>query len=462
MNKLDLLRIAGKNLWRRKVRTFLTVLGVIIGTTSIIVMLSLGIGLTESTKKNMERWGSLTMIQVRSGVTYNEEGQPLGEPKHLNDELIEEFKAIDGVIAVSPAYQIHSSATMGRMQGGLQLIGLDAGAMSQLEYEASTGRLLEEGDRSVLVVGQQVIRNFRDEAFLRQLQKGMRVDQKDQETKDSTIMMDQRITMKMTNSKGTKKIFNFIVVGILEGENKQHSYQAFAPIDDIKRIKQFMNQGQNGVNSKVREMRTVSSSQSKSLQSRRAALQPDPNDYDYILVRTKDIDETKRISKLLQERGYNNWSMANQLEGIEKSARIIQAILGGIGGVTLLVAALGIINTMIMSIYERTKEIGIMKVIGATFSDVYAMFLTESGLIGLFGGMIGIVFSYLVSFIINQIAMGYMNRMGPEAEAMKFSIIPPWLALFALIFAVFIGIGAGLYPAHRAVKLSPINAIRNE
>lgn len=461
MNKIDILRMAGKNLWRRKIRTFLTVLGVVIGTTSIIVMLSLGIGLTESTKKNMERWGSLTMIQVRSGMSYDEKGNPLGEPKHLNDDLVKEFKGIDGVIAVSPAYEFHSSAKMGRMRGGLQLIGLDPDAMSQLEYEASSGRLLQSGDRNVIVVGQQVIRNFNDEAFLRKMEKGMMMGPMVEEEKDPTEMMDQRISMKMTNNRGQKKMFNFMVVGILEGEHKQHSYQSFAPIEDIKKMKKFMEQGQNGSSRVVREV-SINGSTRSSSKSRKAAMRPDPNDYDYILVRTKDIEDTKRISKSLQEQGYNSWSMANQLEGIEKSARIIQAILGGIGGVTLLVAALGIINTMIMSIYERTREIGIMKVIGATFTDVYSMFLTEAGLIGFFGGLVGISFSYIVSFIINQIAMGYMNRMGPGEEVMKFSIIPPWLALFALGFAIVIGVVAGLYPAHRAVRLSPINAIRNE
>ena len=139
---------------------------------------------------------------------------------------------------------------------------------------------------------------------------------------------------------------------------------------------------------------------------------------------------------------------------------MIQAVLGGIGAITLLVAAIGIINTMIMSIYERTREIGIMKVIGATFGDIRLLFLTEAGLIGLFGGILGLALSFGLSHLLNLFGADYMGSMTGLATA-KLSVIPPWLVLFALIFSIMIGVLAGLYPANRAVKLSPIEAMRN-
>lgn len=197
--------------------------------------------------------------------------------------------------------------------------------------------------------------------------------------------------------------------------------------------------------------------------SRRPMQGYDPDDYNFLLVRTEDVTKTREVSDILRERGYNTYSIADQLEGIEKTSRTIQAILGGIGGITLLVAAIGITNTMIMSIYERTKEIGIMKVIGATFQDIHAMFLAEAGLIGLMGGTIGLGLSYLVSYIINHFSRNFMSRgLPPGEEVMGISLIPPYLALFAMAFAFLIGVIAGLYPANRAVRLSPINAIRNE
>ena len=149
------------------------------------------------------------------------------------------------------------------------------------------------------------------------------------------------------------------------------------------------------------------------------------------------------------------------MENVESQALIIQAVLGGIGGITLLVASIGIANTMVMAIYERTREIGVMKVIGATGGDVMKMFLMEAGLIGACGGLLGLVCSLGASKLINYLAGDFMGT-GMGGETYNISVIPPYLMLFALIFAFCIGIVAGLYPARRASKLSPILAIRNE
>ena len=141
--------------------------------------------------------------------------------------------------------------------------------------------------------------------------------------------------------------------------------------------------------------------------------------------------------------------------------QVFQLALGGIGAITLLVAAIGIINTMTMSIYERTKEIAIMKVIGATFTDIRLLFLTEAGMIGLFGGLMGLIFSYTLSFVINQLSGDFMGNYMGTGEALHLSVIPWWLALFAIVFSIMIGLLAGVYPANRAVKLSPIEAMRS-
>jgi len=466
MNKLDIVRLAQKNLMRRKIRTILTTLGVIIGTTSIVVMLSLGIGLNEFQRKNMERWGSLTMIRVQQGMVFDQEGKPLREGKQLNDDAVAELRSLEGVLAVSPAYDFGGEATLGRKRGHIQLIGIEPGVMPQLEFNPAQGRLLQEGDRNVMVVGSEVINQFRDESFIRRMEKGMMggYDLR-YERQDPGEMMDQRVSMILYgNNRETKKIFGFTVVGILEGERNEHSYQTYVPLEDIKRMRKSIsggNQSPGGV-MVVREMSAKAGATVRTASSRRNAPAYNPDDYNYILVRTADVEETRRVSATIKELGYNSWSMVDNLEGIEKTSRTIQAILGGIGGISLLVAALGITNTMIMSIYERTKEIGIMKVIGATFSDIHAMFLTEAGLIGFFGGFLGIGFSFIVSYIVNRLSQGVFGGGMPGEEMASISLIPPWLALFAVLFSILIGLIAGLYPAHRAVRLSPINAIRNE
>ena len=136
--------------------------------------------------------------------------------------------------------------------------------------------------------------------------------------------------------------------------------------------------------------------------------------------------------------------------------RMIEAVLGGIGAVSLLVAAIGITNTMMMSIYERTKEIGIMKVLGCDMRNIGALFLMEAGCIGFFGGVVGLILSYSLSGMINYFVKN--SDMGVES----ISYIPFWLAGASLIFAILVGMIAGFFPSKRAMKLSPLAAIRNE
>ena len=149
------------------------------------------------------------------------------------------------------------------------------------------------------------------------------------------------------------------------------------------------------------------------------------------------------------------YSNIEWIESTQKQYANIQAMLGGIGAVSLLVAAIGITNTMMMSIYERTKEIGVMKVLGCDMRNIQGMFLVEAAYIGFIGGVIGLLLSYGISGVINRVvaAGGNMSEL---------SYIPPWLAGAAIIFAVVIGMVAGFFPSRRAMKLSPLAAIRNE
>ncbi len=138
---------------------------------------------------------------------------------------------------------------------------------------------------------------------------------------------------------------------------------------------------------------------------------------------------------------------------------IIQAVLGGIGAVSLFVAAIGIANTMMMSIYERTKEIGVIKVLGCSLKNIKQMFLLEAAFIGLLGGMMGNVLSFLMSAVINFLTRQGATSMGFSSNI---SYIPPWLVLLSMGFAMLVGVIAGYFPALRAMKLSPLAAIRNE
>ncbi len=138
---------------------------------------------------------------------------------------------------------------------------------------------------------------------------------------------------------------------------------------------------------------------------------------------------------------------------------MIQAVLGGIGAISLLVAAIGIANTMMMSIYERTKEIGVIKVLGCDMGAIRNMFLIESGCIGFMGGVAGLLLSYGLSFGMNRFQAIGALMVGQEGDISR---IPSWLSLTAVGFAILVGMVAGFFPSLRAMRLSPLAAIRNE
>ena len=141
----------------------------------------------------------------------------------------------------------------------------------------------------------------------------------------------------------------------------------------------------------------------------------------------------------------------------------VQLVLGAIGAVSMLVAAFGISNTMVMAVYERTKEIGVMKVIGCDTADIKAVFLCEAGMIGFLGGAIGVLISIAVSLLANLVAGTVMSSLGgAESGSITISSVPLWLVLFGIGFSVLIGVISGISPANRAVKVSALKAIHNE
>jgi ABC-type antimicrobial peptide transport system permease subunit len=183
--------------------------------------------------------------------------------------------------------------------------------------------------------------------------------------------------------------------------------------------------------------------------------------YSNLIVQVDDMENVTDITNYIQDLGYSAYSSAEWIQQEMDSMNTIQAVLGAIGAVAMLVAAISITNTMMMSIYERTKEIGVMKVLGCDIRNIQALFLLEAGFIGFIGGVIGIGFSYLLSFIINYFmtSSGMSSSMGVSGAICR---IPLWLDPVAIVFAVVVGMVAGFIPSLRAMRLSPLAAIRNE
>jgi putative ABC transport system permease protein len=188
--------------------------------------------------------------------------------------------------------------------------------------------------------------------------------------------------------------------------------------------------------------------------------------YGEVLVKVDDRTNVRDLQESIAAMGFETFSALDILEAVNQFAMILQAVLGGLGAVALLVAAFGIANTMTMAIYERTREIGIMKALGATNRDVLRIFLTEAAAIGVLGGIAGAVIGWSAGILIDLIVRNLViaNSGGTTAveDIAEISVTPVWLLVFAVVFAACVGLVSGVYPALRAASMKPLAALRTE
>ncbi len=453
MKIFDLIRMAFKNLFRSKVRTILTVLGIVIGTTAIIIMISLGIAINVAYMEQMSKMGSMNVITIHPNYdkieTRRSRNDDWVEPT-ISQEELDQIAQIPNVEAVTPFYQTNVKMEIGKYLAHVNVIGIDPSAMPALEYKISEGRLLNPDDTLQIVFGFRMADQFYNPKSMERGRYGFRMGGEDEE-KDFHFLED-RINMTFDMSYGERypgsqtrkkpKLYRVEGVGILEEGNWETAYQAYMNIDELIQLDQEYKQQQANPDEKVRKKKT------------------EEIGYQQAKVKVNEIKNVLEVQEQIRAIGVNAYSMAESLEQADKTQAVMQGVLGGIGAISLLVAAIGIANTMIMAIYERTKEIGIMKVIGARLKDIRRLFLYEASMIGFIGGVIGIGFSFGVSYLLNNVGIQFMG-MGSGGET-KLSIIPVWLAVSGMGFSAFIGLISGFFPARKATKLSALSAIHTE
>jgi len=444
MRILDLFRMSSSNLLRRKLRTFLTVLGVVIGTASIVVMISLGLGLRKSTLDQIEQYGGLTTINVYSNDYYGSSSSD-DETKRLSDEVVEEIAQIPHVELVSPKLSIYVMAKQGVYEGNFQIYGMTAEALRRMDIKIGQGELPPADGGLQLFYGNQILTNFYNAKKCEYYWETGVLPDVDLMNDPVFIIFDTDAYWQSKNNDGSgqttlpPKKYIIPTSGLMEGSLEDYSenaYSVFADIDALKAQlkKVFKNKVIPG------QPQTKSGKPYKELY------------YNELYIRVDNMDNVQAVQQEIKNMGYEASSNAEWMEQMQTQMGTIQMVLGGIGAVSLFVAAIGIANTMMMSIYERTKEIGVIKVLGCDMGNIRTMFLMEAGFIGLFGGIIGLILSYGISVVINVVAKDYYQGI---------SYIPLWLMLASIGFAMLVGIIAGYFPAKRAMKLSPLEAIRN-
>lgn len=452
MTFIDLFRTVLSNLNRMRMRVVLTAIGVVIGTAAVLVLISLGAGLQRSATQGIGGISDLTLINVMGEqVVMMEKSAPdpssaqRSEAQGLTLKVLEKLRALPNVVAVTPQEYMQGQVEVhfNRLTGGGGILGVDPEAWKAFGYKLTSGE--NRVSTGQVVVGAQVgatLYDPRQAGRNEGLFDGPRGLGASGEP-DVTDLQDASLTLRAirydNEGKMATRNLRVQVTGVLASLGET-DYNIYLPLKEVDELNQWF--------SGRRVDRTREG-------------------YQQAIVKVANSRDVAAVQKEIQQMGLNAYSAQDTVNSINSFFLVLQAILGGIGAIALLVAAFGIANTLSMAIYERTREIGLMKAIGARNRDVMSIFLGEAAAIGFLGGVVGAGLGWAVSGVINLIAQSALGQQGnpifggPGADS---SIVytPIWLIPFAVIFATLVGLLSGVFPALRAATLDPLKALKYE
>lgn len=453
----DRLEMALRNLVRRKSRTILTILSVVIGASSIILMIAFALGINQQQKDMIDSFGGLSSIQILT------EGN--GGTAKIDQATITKLKNIEGVKAVVPSKSFFSEI----------LVKGDEDIKISGEIQVVPDDVIENISKDMMEWGDRLNKTDEDKIILgSQLSAGKTVKESygfSQEPIEDFDFKTHEYLLRLGYKEMDDDGVNFTNANEENGEEKKADYIDI-PVQVTGKMnsKAFINPWASVINeSFYKKLKKEDKKLTNSQLNQNFDMDGKPIEeksgseitYDNLKVVVEDVENLPQVEASIRKAGFDTQSEAGSAEEIKKSNMVVTMILGGIGSVAFIVSAIGIINTMLMSIYERQKEIGVMKVIGASVDDVRSMFLIESGFIGFFGGIVGLIISLLVGLVINSLAAssGFFGSMNGEAS--KIILIPLWLSLVGVGFSSMVGVLAGYIPARRATRLSAIEALRS-
>lgn len=434
MKFTEIFKLSMNGLTHRGLRSWLTILGIIVGVAAVIAMLSIGEGMSQSMESQMSGLGA-DVLTVSTG-SFRASGPESGfrdrfqpgtsgdfpgsfgqttetESPTLTDTDILAISTAEGVETVTGILSSRAEIQYLSQSATVSVEGIDPDAWNKMTTsELSSGRFLETGDGTNILIGNNIANGTFDYNL--------------------TVNMQIRVESK-----------TFTIVGIL----KESGTGSFG--GDDRTIFMTLDAARNIITD-------IDNNEYSSIQVKVT----DTNAIDQII---ENINQVLYTSRQVTEdtKDFTVTSSTSMIETIQSTMETLTFFLTGIAAISLLVGAIGIANTMFMSVMERTRLIGILKSIGTKNSEILKLFLTESGIIGFMGGLLGVFLGFIVVGIISEIGFNIMG-MGRMGTNTSMAVVTPELIIFALLFSTIIGIVSGLIPARKASKLQVVEAMRSE
>jgi putative ABC transport system permease protein len=421
----DQIRTALSNVGRRKLRSALASLGVVVGTLTIVIMVSLAAGVRQQINRQFASIGLDRLTVNPSGGGRRGGFGPPGfdqpgmaaRKKIISAQDVSRWKELPGVTQVIPEVNLPGSVGLELKWNGtnqaVRMSGTEPmrGGFFQEPPEAVAGSL-ELPESGGIVLSQGTAQAF------------------GYSSNDFAGVIGQNVETILRTSRGETQGYRLRVRGI----SQERSRNIQVSIADRIAMKNWWF---NSTNTLERE------------------------GYDSVAIRAADVTRASALTAQIQKEGFQVQSLEIFVQVANRIVTAITVMFTLIGSIALLVATIGIANTMVMAIYERTREIGILKAMGASRGEIRQMFMMEAGFIGLIGGVIGLLLGWLVGLGLNQAIPIYLRYRELPVRG-NFFVVTLTLAAGVIVFATFIGLVAGLLPAQRAAKLDPLQALRHE
>ncbi len=447
----DYIEQSFSNLWKKKLRTVLTIFGVMIGIGALVSMFSFGQGIQDNITNTFNELQLFNYVSVYPRSENNNAIPSSEEPNApeqsgqqmqiLDDAFIRDVTEIEGVESAFPEVRFPAMIRFNEEEKFSLVQVLPADICQSGLMKIRAGRPYASADSNALIISDSLLRRMKVKEPETVIGKEIEI---------STLTVDFSLSnipniVSFLRGKGlpfSRQSYKFTIVGVTE----KMGFAGPMPV----RSDVFITPAESGNMKKL------------SLTSIWDLFQSSQQAKGYSMVNIK-LSSTKYIEPVkaqMEDRGFRTFALIDHLEEIKTGFIFMNMFLFAIGMIAITVSALGIINTMVMSIMERYKEIGIMKAIGARDGDVKKIFLFESGAIGFLGGVLGLILGWLVSMLINQIINYYLAKQGvPYMDYFSFRW---WLCLGAIVFSVMISLGAGIYPTMRAARVDPVVALRHD